>query len=138
MVGGMLATMLVMQASDAAFTATTSNEGNAAAAAELAAPSGTAASPDALICKITVTWTATPTAWASGHRVERSTSADGTYSTIATVTPASTTSYADEDAALKAGLYYYYRVRAVYSGTTWVSTPSSSASALAPASCLGG
>lgn len=114
----------------------TANTGNSATAGQLAAATGLSASSDTLICRITLSWTATSTTWASGHKAYRSTSAGGPFALIATVSPRTTTTYADQDAALRAGVTYYYQIRAYYSTTTWLSAASNTANAAGSAPCL--
>jgi len=134
--GLLLSTFMVLQASGARMGGSTANTGNSASAGQLAAPSGLSASADTLICRITLSWTASSTTWASGHKVYRSTSSGGPFALIATVSPRTTTTYADTDAALRAGVNYYYQIRAYYSTTTWLSAWSNTASAAGPAPCL--
>lgn len=51
---------------------------------------------------------------ATGYEIARSTSADGTYKVIATITSGSTTTY--QDGTVKAEKLYYYKVRAINDG----------------------
>lgn len=136
MTGLLLSALMVLQASGARMSGTTANAGNSYSATSLSAATGLSATPDTIQCKITLSWTASPTTWASGHNVYRSTSSGGSFNLIATVSPRTTTTYADTDAALKTGLNYYYQVRAYYTGTTWLSPWSNMTSAAAPAACL--
>jgi hypothetical protein len=136
-VGLVLSTVLVATSSSgASFSGTTANAGNSAAADQLSAPSGLTATASTVACRISLSWTATSSTWATGHHVYRTGSTSGPYNLIATVTPRTTTTYADESTALKVGLNYYYQVRA-YHGS-WLSPWSNTAGATAPASCLGG
>jgi hypothetical protein len=75
---------------------------------------------------IDLSWTATSDTYATGHRVYRSTSAGGSYSQIADVTPRTTTTYIDSPAS---GTYYYV-VRAYYQN--WESVDSNETSATVP------
>lgn len=134
--GLLVSTFMVLQASGARMSGNTTNAGNSAGADALAAPSGLSASPQTLVCRINLSWTATSTTWASGHKVYRSTSSGGPFALIATVSPRTTTTYADQDATLSAGVTYYYQIRAYYSTTTWLSAWSNTASAAGPAPCL--
>jgi hypothetical protein len=59
---------------------------------------------------VTLNWTATPDAYATGHRIFRSTSSGGGYSQVGQVTPRTTTVFVDSPAA---GAYYYV-ARAYY------------------------
>lgn len=70
-----------------------------------------------------LSWTATPKTWATGYHVYRATALAGPYSQIATVTPRSSTTYADSPAA---GTYWYI-VRAYYQ--SWESVGAGPASA---------
>lgn len=134
--GLLLSTLMVLQASGARMSGSTANTANSFSATSLSAASGLSATADTIQCKITLSWTASPTTWASGHKIYRSTTSGGSFNLIATVNPRTTTTYADTDAALKTGLHYYYQVRAHYTGTTWLSPWSNMASTAAPASCL--
>lgn len=134
LLGFTLPALLVTASSRAAFSASGGSAGSAFDAATIAPASGVTASPR-LTCRIDVSWTATPTAWAAGHKVYRA-AGGGTANLVATITPAGTTTYSDTDSALKGGLSYVYTVRA-YSGA-WLSAPASSGSVLGPAICGGG
>ena len=69
---------------------------------------------------ITVGWTATASAFATGYRVERGTTSGGPYSSLATLA-VGTTSYVDADPALAYTTTYYYRVLATYRSWTGAS-----------------
>lgn len=71
-----------------------------------------------------VSWTATPSTWADGYDVGRSLTAGGPYTSVATVSGQSTTSYTDE--GLSMATKYYYVVRATKAG--WRSQPTSEVS----------
>jgi hypothetical protein len=67
-----------------------------------------------------LSWTASPDAYATGYRIMRSTG--GAFTEIATVTPGTTVTYEDDDIGLLGiGTYSYYVV-AYYEG--WNSVPS--------------
>ena len=134
--GLILSTLWVLQASGAKFTAATPNTGNSATAATIAAPAGVSATASAVACRINVTWTMSATTWASGYHVYRSGSSAGPYSHIGTSLGRSAQAYNDESSSLKIGITYYYQVRAYYGN--WLSPWSNTASATGPALCGGG
>jgi hypothetical protein len=82
----------------------------------LAAPSGLSATGGT---SITLNWTATPSAYATGTRVLRATTSGGPYSQVAQVSPRTTTSYVDYPPG--AGTYYYV-VAAYYQQWTSANT----------------
>jgi hypothetical protein len=89
-------------------------------AATLAAPTTLTATGSS---SVTLSWTASTSTWASGHRVLRSTQPGGPFTQIAELTPLTTTSYTDSPGT---GMFYY-RVRAFYAGSTWISADSNEA-----------
>ncbi len=113
----------------AAFTASESNGANAFTTDTLDPPSAVVAADGATI---TITWTATPDAYAAGHRVLRSGSSGGPYSQIAQVTPRTTTSYIDAPAS---GTYYYV-VRAFVQN--WESSNSNEDAGTVTSGCTAG
>lgn len=135
-VGTLLSTLWVLQASGAKFSAAAGNPGNSATAATIAAPTGVSATASAVACRINVTWTMTSTTWASGHHVYRSGSSAGPYTLVGTTLGRATQAYSDESSSLKIGISYYYQVRAYYGN--WLSPWSNTASASGPALCGGG
>lgn len=135
-VGMLLATLSVLQASGAKFSADASNPGNSATAATIAAPTGVSATASTVACRISVTWTMTSTTWASGYHVYRAGSSAGPYSFLGTTLGRANQAYNDESASLKIGISYYYQVRAYYG--SWLSPWSNTASATGPALCGGG
>lgn len=135
-VGLLLSTLWVLQASGANFGASTANAGNSATAATITAPTGVSATASAVACRINVTWTMTSTTWASGYHVYRSGSSGGPFNYVGTTLGRANQAYNDESATLKAALNYYYQVRAYYG--TWLSPWSNTASATGPALCGGG
>jgi hypothetical protein len=104
----------------AAFSAATANPSNTFSADTLQAPSGLTVTWNP---SVNLSWTASPSTWASGYRILRATSAAGPYTQIASVSPRTTTTYVD---APGAGTFHY-RVRAYYGTTTWVSADSNTA-----------
>lgn len=104
----------------AAFSAATANPSNTFSADTLQAPSGLTVTWNP---SVNLSWTASPSSWASGYRILRATSAGGPYTQIAEVSPRTTTTYVD---APGAGTFHY-RVRAYYGTTTWVSADSNTA-----------
>jgi hypothetical protein len=109
-----LAVSATVGASLAAFRSITQNAGSSLQTDTLAAPTNLTASGSPTV---NLSWTATTSAWATGYRIYRGTSAGGPYSQIAQVTGVGTTSYSDSPG----GGSFYYVVRAYYGTTTWVS-----------------
>jgi hypothetical protein len=89
----------------------------------LAPPTGLAASVSGT--SVTLTWTATPSSFASGYNVLRSTTSGGPYTQMAPVTPRTTLTYVDS--TVTAGTTYYYVLRAYYQ--SWLSTTTAQVSA---------
>ena len=77
-----------------------------------------------------LSWTATPDTYASGHRVLRGTVSGGPYTQVAEITPRTTTTYVDSPVA---GTYYYV-ARAYFQ--SWESLNSNEASATVSAGFL--
>lgn len=69
---------------------------------------------------IVVSWTATPSSWADGYQVWRSTTSGGPYELIATVQGRDTTSYTDN--GLPFDQPFFYNVRATASAWTSAAT----------------
>jgi len=83
--------------------------------------------------QITVSWTATPSTWATTYRVYRSVDG-GAYSSVATV-EYGTTSWVDT--AVNGGTTYIYKLRSERTGWTWVSADTAvSNSVTTPTLCL--
>ena len=103
----------------AAFSARSLNPGNTFATGSLGPPGGLAATLQADGGTVRLTWTATSTAWASGHRVYRAPAAAGPYTPIAQLAPPATRSYDD----VPGPGVFYYQVRAYYAanGANWES-----------------
>jgi hypothetical protein len=66
---------------------------------------------------ITIGWTATSSAFATGYRIERATTSGGPYSLVANVV-IGTTSYVDVDPTLGFTTTYHYRVLSTYQSWT--------------------
>jgi hypothetical protein len=66
---------------------------------------------------ITIGWTATSSAFATGYQIERATASGGPYSVVANVA-IGTTSYVDADPTLGFTTTYYYRVLSTYQSWT--------------------
>lgn len=113
--------------SEAFFVEAVVNGSNSFSTLTLAAPTGLTASPYGTT--VNLSWTATSSTRATGHRVLRATSAGGPYSQIAQIAPRTTTTYADSPG----GGTFYYVVRSYYDagGANWFSANSNSASATA-------
>ncbi len=111
----------------ATFTAPTTNPSNQLATATLAAPTGVSATVQSNGGTVRVAWTATSSAWASGHRVYRATSAGGPYSQIQQIAGLATVTYDDVPGV---GTFFYV-VRGYYdaNGASWASADSAQASA---------
>jgi hypothetical protein len=114
------AAAVLVRPSAARFTDTVAVGSNVFNTATLAAPTGVSASGGS---SITINWTATSSAYASGHRVYRSSISGGPYSLVAQVTPRTTVTYNDSPAGGK----YYYVVRAYFQN--WESANSAQVSA---------
>ena len=83
--------------------------------------------------KITVSWTATPSTWATTYRVYRSVNG-GAYSSVATV-DYGTNSWVDT--AINGDTTYAYRLRSERTGWTWVSADTAASNSVTtPALCL--
>jgi hypothetical protein len=105
-----------------AFTSIAQNTGSEFSMDTLAAPANLTASNGSTV---PLSWTASPSAWASGYRVYRATTSGGPYSPIADVVGQATTTYNDTPG----GGTFYYVVRAYYAGSTWVSPETNEVSA---------
>lgn len=131
---GLMLSLLLIPTTSAAMRTTTANTPSSFAAATIG-PVASASASARLTCAIDVSWPITATTWASGYHIYRSGNG-GTYSFVASATPRSATSYADQASALKAGLTYVYQVRAYFG--SWISTAATSNSVYGPAICGGG
>jgi hypothetical protein len=111
----------------ATFTAPTTNPSNQLATATLAAPTGVSATVQANGGTVRVAWTATSSAWASGHRIYRATASGGPYTLVQQVAGLATVAFDDTPGV---GIFYYV-VRGYYNanGANWESTSSALASA---------
>ena len=105
------------------FTGSRAVAANSISTNTLAPPTGLAASVSGT--NVTLTWTATPSSFASGYDVLRSTISGGPYTQIAQVTPRTTLTYVDS--TVTAGTTYYYVLRAYYQ--SWLSTSTAQVSA---------
>jgi hypothetical protein len=109
----------------AQFTASLGGGSMNLSSSTLAAPTGV--TPTQTNCRnnkpveITVTWTATASAYATGYTVERATTSGGPFSTIGTVA-IGTTTYVDTAPVLAYTTSYYYRVQSTYLSWTAAST----------------
>ena len=111
--------------SQALFVEAVANSSNVFSTTTLAAPTGVSASVSGTT--VNLSWTATSSTNASGHRVLRGTASGGPYTQIAQIAGRSTTTYADTPGA---GTFYYV-VRAYYDagGANWFSANSNEAAA---------
>jgi len=87
--------LMLTMTSGATFTAPTTNPSNQVGTATLAAPAGVSATVQSNGGTVRVAWTATSSAWASGHRVFRATSAAGPFSQIQQIAGLATVTYDD-------------------------------------------
>jgi hypothetical protein len=99
-------------------------------AGTLEPPTGTAACVQLLPTRVRVTWTATPSSFADGYEVLRSTTDGGPYASVGTVSGQATTTFTDTTATSLTT--YYYVVRATRH--LWRSVDSVQASATVPLS----
>jgi hypothetical protein len=135
LVAGLLALTVAVPVS-LAILADQSSSTAAFSAATLQPPTGVSATGGT---SVTLSWTASTSSGATGYIVERGTASGGPYSQIATLTPVSTTTYADSPAAGT----YWYRL-STYIGnwqsatTTPVSATVSSATSTGAKPCAGG
>jgi hypothetical protein len=111
--------------------------------ATLAAPTGASATTsactkhDATTIQVTVSWTATSSAFASGYTIMRGTSATGPFSTVGNVSGQSTVTFTDTTGTLAISTVYYYVVVATFA--SWSSGNSNAASVTTPDNnCHGG
>ena len=111
----------------ATFTAPSANPSNQLATATLVAPTGVNAAVQSNGGTVRVSWTATASIWASGHRVYRATTSGGPYAQIQQIAGRTTVSYDDVPGT---GTFYYI-VRGYYNanGANWESADSTQASA---------
>lgn len=117
-----LAVSASVGASLAAFRSIAQNTGSSLQTDALAAPANLTATNGSTV---SLSWTASPSTWASGYRVYRATTSGGPYSPIADVVGQATTSYNDTPG----GGTFYYLVRAYYAGSSWVSPETNEVSA---------
>jgi len=119
--------LMLTLSTGATFTAPTTNPSNQLATATLAAPTGVSATVQSNGGTVRVAWSATSSAWASGHRVYRATSAGGPYSQIQQIAGLATVTYDDVPGV---GTFFYV-VRGYYdaNGASWASADSAQASA---------
>ncbi len=118
--------LMLTLTSSATFTAPTTNPSNQLATATLAPPTGVSASVQNGTTAH-LSWTATSSIWASGHRVFRATTAGGPYSQIQQIAGRTTVTYDDVPGV---GTFYYV-VRGYYdaNGANWESVNSAESSA---------
>src|SRR5207247_1718620 len=77
-------------ATTAALNAETKNPSNQFAATSLPQPVVVSSHASVINGQVTVTWTSTPTSFATSYQIQRSTSSSGPFTTVATVTPGTT------------------------------------------------
>jgi hypothetical protein len=94
---------------------------------------GATAGCQLLAPRITLTWTATTSTFASGYDIYRSTTNGGPYSLLTHLDGPSTTTYVDTG-SLSLNTWYYYVLRSA--AHSWTSVSSSQAGANTPGLCL--
>jgi len=103
----------------------------------LAAPSGLSAVAGCvaivLIPRVTLTWTPSPSVFAAGYDILRSTVSGGPYSVVGTASGGATTTFTDS-ATLGLNVTYFYVIRA--RRTNWLSAPTAQVSVKTPLLCL--
>lgn len=119
----------------AAFTRSATTSGTSVSTATLAPPTAPAAAASCVgtlvkTPRVTVSWTATPSGYATGYAIMRLTA--GTYVQIGTVSGRTTTSYVDSTVAL--ATTYSYKVRATYQ--SWYAETAAAASATTAVLCV--
>jgi hypothetical protein len=121
------ALLMLTLTTGASFTAPSTNPSNQLATATLAAPTAVSATLQANGGTVRLAWTATSSAWASGHRVYRAASSGGPYTLIQQIAPNATVTYDDVPGA---GIFFYV-VRGYYNtnGANWESVNSTQVSA---------
>lgn len=128
--------LLLGSVSTAAWTSTTSNSGNSFAADSLGAPSNLSATGRCGLIivgpEVALSWTATPSTYATGYLILRSDTSGGPYTQVGSVSGRDTTTFTDQN--VSGGRTYYYVVQATYAG--WTSANSNEASATTPGLCL--
>ena len=119
--------LMLTVSTGATFTAPTANPSNQIATATLVAPTGVTATVQSNGGTVRVTWTATSSTWASGHRIYRATSAGGPFTLIQQIPGRTTVTYDDVPGV---GTFFYV-VRGYYdtNGANWSSVDSAQASA---------
>lgn len=121
------ALLMLTVSTGATFTSPTTNPSNQIATATLAAPTGVSATVQPNGSTVRIAWTATSSAWATGHRIYRATSAGGPYSLIQQIAGRATVTYDDVPGV---GTFFYV-VKGYYdsSGANWASPDSTMATA---------
>ena len=128
---GMLA---VVRTTGAAFVSTTASTGNEFQGDSLQPPSGVTATHQCTLGlrSMRVTWTASPTAWATTYRILRSVNG-GAYNSVATVAYGTNTW---TDSSISGSTTYAYRVRTERTGWSWTSVTAQSNTVTTPGLCL--
>jgi len=129
---GLSLTAALTATAAASFSSTTSSVAQTVATTSLAAPTGLSASCVALSSNVSLTWTATSSAAATGYRILRGTINGGPYSQIGTVTGRTTTTFTDTIAVLQT---QYYVVEAARNNWTSPNSNQSGVHAIALGVC---
>lgn len=137
----LLCTMLVLRPTGAQFSGASVSAGNTAAAAQLQPPGTPAAAYSCSFTnrRITVTWAASPSTFATHYRVHKSTWNSGSASwgdtTLVATVAYGTNTWTDTSVAGSA--QYRYLAHTIRSGTTWASADSAWSNIVStPALCL--
>jgi hypothetical protein len=123
LIGASAAALITASLAGASFTSAATGGPIRISTATLQPPTGTTATQtncnNNKPVQITISWTATTSAFAAGYSIQRSTTSGGPYSTIGT-TPIATTTYIDNNPTLAYTTTYYYVVQATYQ--SWTAT----------------
>lgn len=121
----LLATMLVLRPSGARFSGASVSAGNTAEAAQLQPPGTPAATYGCSLAtrRVTVTWTASPSTFATHYRVHKSTwdSGGGSWGAPALVATVAYGTNTWTDTSVGGSAQYRYMAQTIRNGTTWVS-----------------
>lgn len=130
----LLTALSVLRTTDAAFTGSAASTGNSFAGDSLQPASGVTAAHQCTlgIRSVRVTWTASPSTWATTYRVLRSVNA-GAWASVATVAYGTDTW---TDSSVFGATSYAYRVRVERTGWSWTSSDATSNTVSTPALCL--
>lgn len=137
----LVVTMLVLRPSGARFSGISVSAGNTAEAAQLQPPGTPGATYGCSFAtrRVTVTWTASPTAFATHYRVHKSTwdSGSATWGAPALVATVAYGTNTWTDTSVGGSAQYRYQSQTIRNGTTWVSTATAWSNIVStPALCI--